>query len=125
MLITTNEERELPSAFLRRCLVLHLQFPDEDDAQAVAEFLLTRARVHWSRKITKEFETLIREQIVPDLLEKRAAALELGGVQPGAAEFLDILRVLLELYPDDLAAQREAFERVRTFALVKNPPDRV
>jgi MoxR-like ATPase len=29
VIITTNEERELPAAFLRRCLVLQYELPDD------------------------------------------------------------------------------------------------
>jgi MoxR-like ATPase len=40
VIITTNEERELPSAFIRRCLVLNLELSDHSDT-AFQEWLYT------------------------------------------------------------------------------------
>ena len=41
VVITTNEERELPAAFLRRCVVLHVKLPKGDDLKP---FLIQRGR---------------------------------------------------------------------------------
>ena len=43
--ITTNEERALPDAFLRRCLVLHLALPDKEGE--LKEVLFRRGRAHF------------------------------------------------------------------------------
>ena len=43
-LVTTNNERELSKAFMRRCVVLHLPEPDREWLAAVA------ARTLWSRR---------------------------------------------------------------------------
>jgi MoxR-like ATPase len=42
VVITTNEERELPAAFLRRCVVLTLE-PDK----SYVDFLVKRGRAHF------------------------------------------------------------------------------
>ena len=48
VVITTNEERVLPNAFLRRCLVLELKLP-EDDSGLIAH-LIARAAVHFPER---------------------------------------------------------------------------
>jgi MoxR-like ATPase len=45
VIITTNEERELPPAFLRRCIVLNL----DAGAQTYAGFLLERGKAHFGK----------------------------------------------------------------------------
>ena len=35
MFITSNNEKELPDAFLRRCFFHYIKFPDADDARIV------------------------------------------------------------------------------------------
>jgi hypothetical protein len=46
LMITTNEERELPVAFVRRCIVLHMKLPDSD--AELTDFLVQRGRDHCS-----------------------------------------------------------------------------
>src|SRR5208337_5088308 len=48
VIITTNEERVLPNAFLRRCLVLELKLPG-DDSRLIAH-LIKRAGVHFPKR---------------------------------------------------------------------------
>ena len=45
VVITTNEERTLPDAFIRRCLVLHLDLPKEPD-KLIAK-LVERGKTHF------------------------------------------------------------------------------
>ncbi|MBF0424062.1 MAG: MoxR family ATPase, partial [Magnetococcales bacterium] len=45
VIITTNEERSLPEAFLRRCMVLFLNLPAETGP--LIDFLMTRGRAHF------------------------------------------------------------------------------
>jgi MoxR-like ATPase len=98
VVITTNEERVLPAAFVRRCLVLHLALPLKEDE--LVAFLVRRAEVHfgpaegpraelYSRAATMiaEDRTVARERFVKPL--------------PGQAEFLDLLRAVLELETTD------------------------
>ena len=63
VIITTNEERVLPNAFVRRCLVLRLKLPDEDDE--LIDFLKARARVHFPRHAESgKYEGLFHEAAV-------------------------------------------------------------
>ncbi len=116
VIITTNEERELPAAFLRRCLVHQMRFPT--DPAAVEQFLIgQRARVFWSAE--KVSDKVCRE-VIGQLLSEREAARRDGLAIPGAAEFLDILRVLVKLHAGEEEKQLEALRKISGFALKKN-----
>lgn len=118
IIITTNEEREMPAAFLRRCLVLQMPFPATPEA--AEKFLLERARVFFP---AREISDKICREIVKELLADRAAAQTEGLVKPGAAEFLDIVRALVQLHPGSEKAQIAALGIIKDFALKKNRPD--
>jgi len=112
ILITTNEERELPAAFLRRCLVLRMTFPKDEDAE---DFLLERARVHIPEtKVSKA----LRQEIVERLLADRKAAHRLGMAKPGAAEFLDLIRILATI--KSKTEQKKRWEDLSEFTFRKH-----
>lgn len=92
IIITSNAEKELPDAFLRRCIFHYIQFPDEElmkriisvhypklEAQLIKQCLL---RFYWLRELdevrkkpsTSELldwiGALIRAEISPKLLDK-------------------------------------------------------
>jgi MoxR-like ATPase len=96
IIITTNDERELPAAFLRRCLVLTLQLPDSDIA--LHDWLVERGRLH--------FEALPQESLSTAaslLVADRKAARAQHCYLPGLAEYLDLLRALAQLGEEGLA----------------------
>ncbi|MFV0492391.1 MAG: AAA family ATPase [Pseudorhodobacter sp.] len=110
VIITSNNEKELPDAFLRRCFFHFIRFPDTETLRAIVqvhfpgikEALLTTA-------LTQFFE--IRE--VPGLKKK-----------PSTSEVLDWLKLLLaeDLTPEDLARGKVALPRLHG-ALLKNEQD--
>lgn len=115
--VTTNEERELPAAFIRRCLVLTITFPPDPKKQSPAAFLIERARVH--------FGTSIHDDVYSDaadlVLQERGRQKD-APHRPGAAEYLDILRALHDLYRNARSprkAQLKALERVARYSLCK------
>lgn len=91
VIITTNEERELPKAFLRRCLVLQLGLPKKQ--QALINYLSDRGQMHFPKLDTRSSKQ-IYISAAEQLLRDREAAEEAGQVKPGQAEYLDLLRVL-------------------------------
>ena len=116
VIITTNEERELPAAFLRRCLVHQMRFPT--DPAAVERFLITeRARVFWS---AEQVSDKVCQDVIGQLLDERETARRDGLSIPGAAEFLDIVRVLVELHSGEEEKQLAALRKISGFALKKN-----
>lgn len=118
VIVTTNEERELPAAFLRRCLVLQIALPDGE--AELTEFLIGRARVHTGKGVVTE--TVYRET-ARQLVQDREQARRLGQAKPGAAEYLDLIRALAELHPGDEAEQLKALKQIRDFALHKHPEE--
>src|SRR5262249_47607869 len=119
VIITTNEERILPGAFVRRCLVLHLRLPADD--KALVDHLVERAKVHFPREAKgKPAQDLFRK--AAELLVKdRKAALERHVTPlPGQADYLDLIRAVLKLEPDSSSAQKKLLESVAAFALRKH-----
>ncbi len=118
VIITTNQERELPAAFLRRCLVMKMALPT--DREELKSFLLQRAAVHFAKN---EIAQSIREEAAEQLIIDRQAVTGLGIARPGQAEFLDILRALAHLHPGDTPKQRIALAEIKRYSLSKNYED--
>lgn len=114
VLITTNEERELPAAFVRRCLVLQLSLPEEDSA--LLDFLCQRGAVHFERQCS----TAVRRQAAALLLEDRKAAVDQGLLPPGQAEYLDLLRAVSNMAQDE-PGQLALLNTISRFVLKKSP----
>jgi MoxR-like ATPase len=86
VVITTNEEREMPPAFLRRCVVLTLPAPTQ-------ETLVKIASAHFrDAKDTTRFEAIAKKIMA-------------ASTQPSVAEYLDAIRASegLDVMPDDAA----------------------
>lgn len=115
VVITTNEERTLPDAFVRRCLVLQLAWPG--DREPLIERLMARGRAHF--QLGDEVLRAAAEMVAED----RAAVAGRGLCPPGGAEYLDMLRVVATRWPGDPKAQTKALGRIRLFALAKHPAD--
>lgn len=113
VMITTNEERELPSAFVRRCLVLQLHLPE--DEKELHTWLARRGVAHFDDKLS---QTLL-EDAATMVIEDRRAAKKLGLPPPGQAEYLDMLRVVLNLAPPERRA--ELLREIRVLTLKKHP----
>ena len=111
VIITSNNEKELPDAFLRRCFFHYIRFPDQETLEKIV-------RVHYpnikqnllSTALTQFFE--LREQ--PGLKKK-----------PSTSEALDWLKLLLaeDLSATDLTKQgKNALPQLHG-ALLKNEQD--
>ena len=109
VIITSNNEKELPDAFLRRCFFHYIRFPDEATLTRIVGVHFPQIKPRLIRAaLTQFFE--IRE--TPGLKKK-----------PSTSEVLDWLKLLLaeDLAPEDLrqdagasaaaAARRAAEER--------------
>jgi MoxR-like ATPase len=119
VIVTTNEERVLPNAFLRRCLVLRLKLPDRDDE--LIEFLKDRAKLHFPRHAQSgSYEGLFRkaaELLVRDRNEAAARSIE---PLPGQAEYLDLIRAVLDLKPDTVENHMAILDSVAEFTFRKH-----
>jgi MoxR-like ATPase len=114
VVITTNEERALPDAFVRRCLVLYLTLPKQDDA--LIELLVQRGRAHFD---TAE-ETVLRDAAQLLAKDRKKAQEEHWLPLPGQAEYLDLVRAVLALAPDDPDKQRQTLEKIAQYTLRKH-----
>ncbi|WP_394727581.1 AAA family ATPase [Altererythrobacter sp. GH1-8] len=81
VVITSNNEKELPDAFLRRCFFHYIKFPDRDTMREIIE-------VHYpgiqKNLVTKAMEIFYELRDVPGLKKK-----------PSTSELLDWLKLLL------------------------------
>ena len=81
VIITSNNEKELPDAFLRRCFFHYISFPDRDTMREIIE-------VHFpgiqKTLVTKAMEIFYDIREVPGLKKK-----------PSTSELLDWLKLLL------------------------------
>ncbi len=88
MIITSNNEKELPDAFLRRCFFHYIRFPDTDTMRAIVD-------VHHPG---------IKEQLLSTALTQFYELRETPGLKkkPSTSEVLDWLKLLLA---EDLTAE--------------------
>jgi MoxR-like ATPase len=100
IVITTNEERDLPPAFVRRCIVARLKQPDADR-------LVLIAREHFSGP-GLTFDTDLASKLAERITALQQQAEEQGLRSPGVAEYLDALRacMTLKITPGDSPAWR-------------------
>lgn len=90
--VTTNNERELPSAFYRRCAVLYLKEHGRDD-------LIRIARAHFDGYDPPLSDDLAGR--VADIVTTFAGqAAKIGTRPPSTAEYLDAVRACLDLSAD-------------------------
>jgi MoxR-like ATPase len=85
VVVTSNGERDMPPAFLRRCVHLALGNPDE-------KFLVSVATSHLGRRAGDLYRTVAARTLE---LQKRARSENRR--EPSTAEYLDTLRACIEL----------------------------
>ncbi|MDX3454535.1 MoxR family ATPase [Streptomyces sp. ME02-8801-2C] len=98
VIITTNEERELPQAFLRRCVVAWLPQPDSGRLVRIAQEHFTQYDGGFT-----ETDRELAEKLAEELKNARATAKKQGLRPPSTAEYLDALRACrsIGISPDD------------------------
>lgn len=92
IIVTTNEDRELPPAFVRRCLVHNMDLPD--DATELRQELKIRIRAHEQDKGLGE-EVL--DKAIDLLSRNRERMRQMDLPVPGQAELLDLIRAVSRL----------------------------
>ena len=111
VVITSNNEKELPDAFLRRCFFHYIRFPDAETLQKIVDVHYPGIKQNLVRAaLTRFYE--IRE--TPGLKKK-----------PSTSEALDWIRLLVadDVSPEDLRADaRNALPKLHG-ALLKNEQD--
>lgn len=118
VLITSNGERTLPPAFLRRCFVLNLALPVEDDEHGT----LTRRLTGYGRAHFPEAADALLSEAAAALLPHRKLVYDRGQNPPGVAEYLDLLRAVHEP-PFDRGEPADRLRRVLPYLVNKHPKD--
>ena len=112
VMITSNNEKELPDAFLRRCFFHYIRFPDEATMQAIIESHYPGVKQRLVNEALKIFYDMRK---VPGLKKK-----------PSTSELLDWLKLLLtdDMDPETLK-QRDPSKLIPPMAgaLLKNEAD--
>ena len=116
IVITTNEERVLPDAFVRRCLVLQMTLP-ENEAELI-ERLKQRGRGHFGQTTTDEVLHEAARQLVAD---RTFADKEQLRPLPGQAEYLDLVRAVIGLAKGNVKKQKGLLAMAAQFTLKKHP----
>ncbi len=115
VVITTNEERSLPDAFLRRCLVHHLRLPD--DPRQLADTLVARGKAHFPQS-SSQVLLAAAEQLIQD----REAYRREGLAVPGLAEYIDLVRAVTR--QEEAETQQLALlAKIARFAFRKHPSE--
>ncbi len=109
VIITTNEERELPQAFVRRCFVHTLKMGKD------ADWFIQRGRLHFGDEIADEVYGEAAEMLLKDRQNNPH-----GRYPPGLAEYIDLLTAIARV-PRDIQAER--LKLIADYALKKDRDD--
>jgi MoxR-like ATPase len=112
VIITSNNEKELPDAFLRRCFFHYIRFPDRPTMQRIVDTHYPNLRSDLAREA---LEVFFRLRDVPGLKKK-----------PATSELLDWLKLLMaEDMPAEALRAKEGQSAIPPLygALLKNEQD--
>ena len=112
VIITSNNEKELPDAFLRRCFFHYIDFPDEETMRQIID-------VHFPE---------ISSQLVNEALQIFFKLRQLPGLKkpPSTSELIDWLSLLMaDDMPKDILSQHDKSKAIPPLygALLKNEQD--
>ena len=112
IIITSNNEKELPDAFLRRCFFHFITFPDKKTMKEIIA-------VHYPK---------IKKSLVQEALEVFFELREIPGLKkkPSTSELIDWLKLLMaDDIPDEILKNRDQTKAIPPLygALLKNEQD--
>ena len=112
VVITSNNEKELPDAFLRRCFFHYINFPDRETMQQIIE-------VHFPE---------IKHDLVKEAMDIFFDVRKVPGLKkkPSTSELIDWLKLLMaDDIPDEILTNRDPSKAIPPLygALVKNEQD--
>ena len=112
VIITSNNEKELPDAFLRRCFFHYINFPDRETMQQIVGVHHPKIK----KKLVKEaLDIFFDVRKVPGLKKK-----------PSTSEVIDWLKLLMsDDLPDEILKNRDPSKAIPPLygALIKNEQD--
>ncbi|MCZ6871371.1 MAG: MoxR family ATPase [Gammaproteobacteria bacterium] len=112
VMITSNNEKELPDAFLRRCFFHYINFPDRETMQEIIS-------VHFPE---------IKQNLVKEAMDIFFDVRKVPGLKkkPSTSELIDWLKLLMsDDIPDEILTNRDPTKAIPPLygALVKNEQD--
>jgi MoxR-like ATPase len=112
VIITSNDEKELPDAFLRRCFFQFISFPDRETMERIVQ-------VHHPR---------IKQDLISEALDIFFNVREVPGLKkkPTTSELIDWLKLLMaDDIPDEILKERDPTRAIPPLygALLKNEQD--
>jgi len=112
VIITSNNEKELPDAFLRRCFFHFINFPDRDTMQRIVD-------VHFPN---------IKQTLVKEAMDVFFDVRKVPGLKkkPSTSELIDWLKLLMaDDIPDEILKNQDKSKAIPPLygALVKNEQD--
>ena len=112
IIITSNNEKELPDAFLRRCFFHFIKFPDRETMEKIVA-------VHYPK---------IKKKLVKDALDVFFDVRKIPGLKkkPSTSELVDWLKLLLsDDIPDEILKNADSSKAIPPLygALLKNEQD--
>ena len=111
VIITSNNEKELPDAFLRRCFFHYIRFPDEETMEKIIA-------VHFPE---------IKKRLLKEAMDVFFTIRDVNGVKkkPSTSELLDWIKLLLAEDIDPEALRGDATKAIPKLhgALLKNEQD--
>ena len=110
VIITSNNEKELPDAFLRRCFFHYIKFPDENTLKKIIEVHFPKIK---SKMVNSALQKFFDVRNTPGLKKK-----------PSTSELIDWLQLLLsdDIDPSSLNDEKNALPSLYG-ALLKNEQD--
>ncbi|TMN41735.1 MoxR family ATPase [Pseudoalteromonas sp. S2755] len=112
VIITSNNEKELPDAFLRRCFFHYIDFPSKEEMQQIVDVHFPHIKANL---VQRALESFFQLRDTPNLKKK-----------PSTSELLDWLKLLLaeDISPDALHDKSNQGGLMPLFgALLKNEQD--
>ncbi|HWY15461.1 MAG TPA: MoxR family ATPase [Rhizomicrobium sp.] len=112
VMITSNNEKELPDAFLRRCFFHYIKFPDRETMEKIVDVHFPDIK---QKLVSEALNVFYRIREVPGLKKK-----------PSTSELLDWLKLLLnEDIPPESLRERDPTKLIPPLhgALLKNEQD--
>ncbi len=112
IIITSNNEKELPDAFLRRCFFHFINFPDRETMQKIVAVHHPDAK---QSLVNEALEVFFDVRSIPGLKKK-----------PSTSELIDWLKLLMaDDVPDEILKNRDSSKAIPPLygALLKNEQD--
>jgi MoxR-like ATPase len=112
VIITSNNEKELPDAFLRRCIFHYIKFPERDTMEQIIA-------VHFPK---------IKKKLLSEALDVFFELRDVPGLKknPSTSELIDWMKLLLsDDIPRDVLLERDESKAIPPLhgALIKNEQD--